>query len=273
MSSIISETKKEIERLEKMLVTINKFRKLEPEGCLKYQNKGNKTFFYQQYRNEINKKWERKYIKRENLSLVKRLAQKHYYTMLEPIIKETLRVLKNFLHQYHPEKKQQVYDDLSDVRKSLVVPMVLSKEENVRKWCAEKYKGNDFHQENLRYETEQGELVRSKSEVIIANILHQHREDILYKYERPLEVLIDGNVKTIYPDFTILNIHSGCIVYWEHAGRLDDPYYASEFVKKMNTYVSNDLLPGRDVVITVETLGNPLDVSVVKRLVKEIEES
>ena len=137
-------------------------------------------------------------------------------------------------------------------------------------WYDEEYEGNTFHPENLKYETEQGEMVRSKSEMIIANILYQHKEDILYKYERPLEIRMDGNVKLIYPDFTIMNLHTGHVVYWEHAGRMDDPYYANEFVKKMNGYIINDLLPGRDVMTTFETLGNPLDVSVVKRVVKEI---
>lgn len=80
-----------------------------------------------------------------------------------------------------------------------------------------------MHPENLRYETEQGDLVRSKSEVIIANILYQHRKDILYKYERPLEVMSDGKERNIYPDFTILNIHTGKVTYWEHAGRMDVP--------------------------------------------------
>ena len=127
-----------------------------------------------------------------------------------------------------------------------------------------------MYPENLRYETEQGDIVRSKSEVIIANILYQNRKDILYKYERPLEVVENGRQKTIYPDFTIINKHTGEITYWEHAGRMDDPNYANEFVRKMNTYIANDLLLGRDVVVSYESLGNPLDIKVVKQLVKQI---
>lgn len=270
MNCIIREIKKEIDELEKTLVTIKNFKRQEPEGCLKYQNKGKKTFYYHQFMNEETKEWERKYIKKENLLLVKNLAQKQYYSMLEPLLIKQLKALKNFLRQYHPEDAEQVFDNLSDVRKSLVIPIVLSKEERIRVWHDEKYEGNTFHSENLKYETEQGELVRSKSEMIIANILYQHKEDILYKYERPLEIRMDGNIKVIYPDFTILNIHTGRIFYWEHAGRMDDPYYANEFVKKMNTYIANELLPGRDIMITYETLGNSLDISVVKRMVKEI---
>ena len=113
-------------------------------------------------------------------------------------------------------------------------------------------------------------MVRSKSEVIIANILYHNEKDILYKYERPLEVAENGRQKIIYPDFTILNRHTGRITYWEHAGRIDDPYYANEFVKKMNTYMANDLLIGRDVVVSVETQNTPLDIRVVVRLVEQI---
>ena len=92
----------------------------------------------------------------------------------------------------------------------------------------------------------------------------------MYKYERPLILEKAGNIKTIYPDFTILNKHTGRICYFEHAGKMDDPYYASEFVKKMNTYVSNNLLLGRDVLVTFETINNPLDVSVVRKMVEEL---
>ena len=113
-------------------------------------------------------------------------------------------------------------------------------------------------------------MVRSKSEVIIANLLYRNKTDIIYKYEKPLEVIENGRKKTIYPDFTIMNVHTGKVTYWEHAGIMDDAFYANEFVKKMNLYITNGLMPGKDVVVTFESQGNPLDIGVVKRLVKEI---
>ena len=109
-----------------------------------------------------------------------------------------------------------------------------------------------------------------KSEVIIANILYHNSENILYKYERPLELKINGKEKIFYPDFTIINKHTGKITYWEHAGRMDDPYYAGDFVRKMNVYVENDLLPGRDIFLTFETLSNQLDINVVNKLIKSL---
>lgn len=131
---------------------------------------------------------------------------------------------------------EEIYDNLSDERKSLVTSIQISVKEKVKQWQAEAYEKNLMYPENLRYETEQSDMVRSKSEVIIANILYQNREDILYKYEKPLEVMENGRQKTIYPDFTILNKHTGKVLYWEHAGRMDDSHYANEFVKK-NEYI------------------------------------
>lgn len=71
-------------------------------------------------------------------------------------------------------------------------------------------------------------------------------------------------------DFTILSKRIGKIIYWEHAGRMDDSYYVNDFVKKLNTYVMNGLLPGKDVILTYETQNNPLEISAVKRMIKEL---
>ncbi len=143
------------------------------------------------------------------------LVQKYYYAGVKPIMEKQLQELRNFLRRYHSEEIDKIYDKLSEERKQLVIPFSYSKEAILQKWMEERYEKNSFHAENLRFETEQGELVRSKSEVIIANILYQHREDILYIYERPLEVIVEGRTKTIYPDFTILNVHTGKMVYME----------------------------------------------------------
>ena len=215
-------------------------------------------------------KWIRRYIKKGELPLAKMLAQKHYYLSIRPILEKMLDEIKRFMKKCPSNELEKIYDNLSAERKSLVTPIQISAKEKVKQWQAEVYEKDLMYPENLRYETEQGDVVRSKSEVIIADILYHNRKDILYKYERPLEVMDNGRQKTIYPDFTILNKHTGEITYWEHAGRIDDPYYANDFVKKMNTYIANDLLPGRDVVVSFESQSTPLDIKVVKRLVKQI---
>ena len=268
MHNFMELAKEKALQLENAIKKIDVFLNHAPEGCLKWQNRNGKTYYYHQFMR--GDKWVRRYIKKSEIALAKKLAQKHYYLEIKPILEKNLNEIKKFSKKCPSDEMETVYDNLSVERKRLVMPIQLSVKEKVKQWQAEVYDKNLMYPENLRYETEQGDIVRSKSEVIIANILYQNRKDILYKYERPLEVVENGRQKTIYPDFTIINKHTGEITYWEHAGRMDDPNYANEFVRKMNTYIANDLLLGRDVVVSYESLGNPLDIKVVKRLVKQI---
>ena len=268
MRNFIKLAKEEVLRIEDALKKIDIFLKRAPKGCLKWQNKKARTYYYHQFMK--NNKWVRRYIKKDELSLAKTLAQKHYYGEVKLVLEEIRRKIKSFLDKCPSQEIEDIYDNLSIERKCLVTPIQISVKEKVKQWQNEVYEKNLMYPENLRYETEQGDIVRSKSEVIIANILYQNWKDILYKYERPLEVMENGRKKTIYPDFTIINRNSGKITYWEHAGRMDDSHYADDFVRKMNTYIANDLLPGRDVIVSYESLSNPLDIGVVKRLVKQI---
>ena len=268
MKNFIEIVKKEVPQLENAIKKVDLFLNHAPEGCLKWQNKNGKTYYYHQFMKD--NKWVRRYIKKGELSLAKTLAQKQYYTSIRPILEKMLDEIKRFAKKCPLNELEEIYDNLSVERKNLVMPLQASAKEKVKQWETEVYEKNLMYPENLRFETEKGDMVRSKSEVIIANILYRNRKNILYKYERPLEVIENGRQKTIYPDFTILNKHTGEITYWEHAGRMDDPYYANDFVKKMNTYIANDLLPGRDVVVSFESQSTPLDIKVVKRLVKQI---
>ena len=275
LNNIVKSAKRELARLEAMKKEIDDFLICAPLGCLKWQKKKGKIYYYHQFVENSSTEDARnlplrKYIKRENLFLTKSLAQKHYFISIKPIVEKNIKLLKNLINNYQQDELEKAYESLADERKQLVTPLQTSIEEKRRIWLEEVYKKSDMYPENLRYETEQGDMVRSKSEVIIANILYKHQKNILYKYERPLQVMCNGKIKTLYPDFTVFNLHTGEIKYWEHAGRMDDSYYANEFVKKINTYITNGILPGRDVFLTFETQANPLDIKVVNRTVERM---
>lgn len=291
MSDIVKKANEEIDLLEKLIKKVDTKLINVPEGSLKWQNVKGKTYYYHQYvlkeknikenieSKELNKsdikeknqksKIQIDYIKKDS-PLAKDLANKHYYNLLKLALTNNLKELKRFESKYQGDKLDNIYDSLPEERKKLVTPLQLSIKEQVRLWNEETYEPNNMYPENLRYETEQGEMVRSKSEVIIANILYKHRKDILYKYEKPLMIVVDGREKVIYPDFTIINIHTGKVTYWEHAGLMNDEFYATEFVRKMNNYVTNGLVIGKDVIVSYEAQGISLDIRVIKNLVKQI---
>ena len=93
---------------------------------------------------------------------------------------------------------------------------------------------------NLIHQTERGELVRSKSEVIIADHLHRRRID--YRYEAPLKLGEDLRI----PDFTFDDDDAGITYYWEHCGMMFDPNYAAGWKEKQDLYRAHGILPHQE---------------------------
>ncbi|MEH1833965.1 MAG: RecQ family ATP-dependent DNA helicase [Nostoc sp.] len=92
-----------------------------------------------------------------------------------------------------------------------------------------RYLGVSKHSLNKIHQTENGILVRSKSEVIIANILY--RSNINFQYE---EKLFYNEHQWKEPDFTIR--HNGNVWYWEHLGLLGNEQYNENWQKKKKLY-------------------------------------
>lgn len=98
--------------------------------------------------------------------------------------------------------------------------------------------GNKFFEKHLIHRTSTGIFVRSKSEVVIAELFTKHK--IEYSYEKKL-VGKDGSER--YPDFTIEDADTGEVFYWEHLGMLADDHYRAKWQEKKEWYDAQDILP------------------------------
>lgn len=109
-----------------------------------------------------------------------------------------------------------------------------------------------FLEDGLIHRTARGELVRSKSEVIIANLMHAL--NIAYAYEQPLTGK-DGSIR--YPDFTVEDAETGKLVFLEHLGLMSEPAYQRRWDAKLVWYRTQGILPaeegGGDAGILVTT--------------------
>jgi hypothetical protein len=128
-----------------------------------------------------------------------------------------------------------------------------------------------FLDSNLIYKTERGELVRSKSEWIIADKLHAAGID--YQYEHPL--ILDGFER--FPDFTIIDDDSGKRWYWEHNGMLSNDNYRQRWERKLAAYKQEGILPLEEgggvngtLLITEERSGVGLDADRISQLINTI---
>ncbi len=98
-----------------------------------------------------------------------------------------------------------------------------------------------FIEAGLIHKTRKGITVRSKSEVIIADLLFSKQID--FQYERPL-IAMDGSWRS--PDFTVDDDTTGRTIYWEHLGMLQRPSYRRKWAAKLLWYKNHGMLPYKE---------------------------
>lgn len=124
--------------------------------------------------------------------------------------------------------------------------------------------GDTFFDEKLIHKTARGELVRSKSEVIIADALSHN--GLEYQYEP--ELILEGKVKR--PDFKIIDADTGEEWYWEHCGMMSDAKYAKRWAEKEKFYAKNGIVKDKNLIVTEEYAGEGLDSYKINEMIKEI---
>jgi hypothetical protein len=117
--------------------------------------------------------------------------------------------------------------------------------------------------EHLVHRTTRGHLVRSKSELVIANYLDS--AGLNYQYERPLEgTAAPGRLR---PDFTFVD-DVGDVIVWEHLGMLDRPDYRRSWEWKKAWYEANGFREGATLFTTSE--GDGLDATLIAGVAEQI---
>lgn len=121
-----------------------------------------------------------------------------------------------------------------------------------------------YYEQSLIHRTLKGDLVRSKSEVIIANMLFE--AGIEYEYEKELNLGEDG---VRIPDFTIEDAESGLCFYWEHCGMLGDAAYNKHWQEKQALYKKHGIVEGENLIISKDSLNGGIDSAAIKHLIDQ----
>ena len=262
LTTKINELKHLIEISEQCLAT-------SPEGSLQISRNQNTIQFYHRTNP---KDTHGIYIKKSETRLLTQLARKEYAKKLCVLAKKEYNNLIICLNKYHPESLLEVFENLAEPKKKLVIPYILSEKEYIQAWKGKKQKMKEQYgkkdllllSEEEALLTEQGERVRSKSEKILADKLYMM--GIPYVYECPLYMKGYGYV---HPDFMLLNCRSRNEYVYEHFGLMNNMEYCEKAIKKIESYERNGIYPGRSLLITYETEGHPVNMKVFEGMMRE----
>ena len=210
------------------------------------------------YRSE---KGKRTIISKKNLTFAQQLAAKNYLSSILLDLIQEKKSLISYLTQYE-NFSPHVDQFLNNPIFSALLPQTIySLSEELSRWMKEPFSQNTSYSEHLKFHSISGNILRSKSEVFIDQLLY--RNSIPYRYECLLQI----DDISFYPDFTIRHPKTGALVYWEHFGMMDNSSYAQKTFQKLALYTSHGYIPGVNMITTFESKDHPLDINYVETLV------
>ena len=118
---------------------------------------------------------------------------------------------------------------------------------------------------NLIHYALKGHMVRSKSELVIANMLYENKVE--YSYETPYEGETEPGI--VLPDFKFVDA-AGELVIWEHLGMLHRQDYQQRWNHKKEWYEKNGFVEGENLFTTRDDEKGGLDSSEIRNTLKKI---
>lgn len=245
----------ELDNQKKLCGEYRKALKGLPEGGMFMSNRGDKQYYYDAESHD--------YIGKANHKEVVGRQQRHFLEKSISVMEDNIKAADKYLKKFKDYMPEAVMNSLPGAYK-------LSDSEGISKivtfvdgesWGNQPYDKSLKYPERLIHKTMKGDMVRSKSELILADILYQRK--IPYHYE---EKLCLGD-KEIVPDFKIAVCSENRFKFLEHCGMLGNPGYCDSLVWKMRQYMQNGYVPWKDVIFTFDNMDGSIDTMEINRII------
>jgi hypothetical protein len=262
MDRLLERLKNEYDADKALLSEINRRISDAPEGGLRV-SLINKHMRYYWTKDGVSK-----YIRKKDEDLARHLADKEYLLKLSQVLEQEMRTIEAFLKRYQPSEKTLLFSSIHPAKQKLITPVLLPDEAFAAKWKTEleerRSRTPNGFPINRSFQTKGGEVVRSKSEKIIADLLFD--SGVPYVYEAPLFC----KHVTLYPDFTLLNVRTRTTFYWEHFGMMENADYTAGIPQKLNAYDRSGIHLGETLIATFETVDTPIDIKSIRAWISRI---
>ena len=248
---------KVLAELEDRLKLANIELKMCPEGTLSFVKRdGRGTFF--QIINSGGKRLRKSINKAPDF--IRGLARKEYLInetkLLEKNIKALRDVMKSRVEPSPDNVLRSISRHLQGIPEEYFFP-----EENKDSWASQPYEMSNYKPEEKKHTTSRGLKVRSKSEVLIAEMLYIF--NIQFRYEQVIRI----NGIVLVPDFTI-KLPDGRIFYWEHCGLMSSKEYREHQKWKMEIYEKGDIVPWKNLIVTYDDEEGNINVGIIESEIK-----
>ena len=219
----------------------------------------------------------RKYLGTDANKEVRRIKEAHFRKALDQTARSNINVLQELISEYKPIDFNSINESVpavyrcNDLQMSDLDHSIVGAAENSLNWKAlrEKEKSaylrthSERHPENLTARAADGTILRSKSEVIIADLLFFN--GIPYIYEYP--VSINGKVFRI--DFLALSIaDSRTEVMIEHQGMMNMPQYRQKYINTLLNCLDTGITPNVDIFFTFDDLHGDFDTRQIMDIIR-----
>lgn len=258
---LLEDLNSEITRLERAI-------SVAPEGRLVQRFCNGKERFYRQIQGRPDE-----YLGKDKEALLAALAQKKFNEGVLKIRYYEKALLQGVINKYSSQikgqKNQRAWFSVDQFWTNFPARLkpYVSLDSTLDEGFIQKWMKNTSNMKNKEpkgnFYTFLGEHVRSKSEVIIADRLHN--AGLHYHYE--LAYSPNMGADFFYPDFTILHPITYEQWYWEHFGKMDKEDYKLSAMEKLELFSLDGIYPGRNLIITFETSMEQLDIRYVDRLI------
>jgi len=236
-----------------------------PKGGLSFKMIAGKPRYY--YVDEEN--GAQKSLSRKHEKLIMQLKLKKQMEKSIKRMRMNLKWQEKLLNHYLPYDAQSMEQTLSPAYRNAGLQQYERKVfKTPEQWSKEDYHRNKAYPENLKHLTTFGLVVRSKSEALIAELLHSM--GIPFRYDAEL-VLKDkfGRKYTYYPDFIIMT-PQGKLIYWEHCGMFFDETYRNRFYKKLENYYHHDIILSQNLIVTMDGKDGNVDLEGIQQIIEGI---
>lgn len=251
--------------LEKLSSGIESIISNSPPGTLNIHKKTNGYRFEVRFNGSAGEKSKSCYISRSSADF-SRYAAGYCAAALKPVIGKSLLILHKSPQDYDPKIITKLLKKFEDVFGEDVPVCFETKEHYMKRWAGAEYRKNPFPFDPSRsYNTDRGETVRSKNELLCVNFVHSCG----LNYRADAELLMKCG-KTRYPDIIILNPKNLREEYHEIMGMMSNQGYVDENILKIREYEESGYRLGERLHLYFESESVPFDFEYFKAEIRRL---